>query len=155
MLNTYKLLFECPVGFSDHTNGTAVALAAVALGADIIEKHFKIDSQCNSPDAAFSIIPSKFKVMVEEIRQVKSACKTTTRVFVDQDEEKFRSRIRYKIVLRRQKYSGEAFAEGDFDFLRTSGGIDASQVELIANNFVASGDLEHNAVLQWKDLVGR
>jgi len=155
MIDTYKKMFECPVGFSDHTSGTAVVLAAVALGADIIEKHFKIDRNCNSPDAAFSILPTQFQAMVEEIHQVKSACQSKPRIFVDHVEDQFKSNIYYKIVLRRKKYLGDTFYEDDFDFLRTADGISATQACLIANNFLAACCLEVNTVLQWKHLAGK
>lgn len=60
-------------GLSDHTTGTTVPIAAVALGARIIEKHFIIDKKIGGPDSAFSLEPAQFKKMVDEIRSVESA----------------------------------------------------------------------------------
>jgi pseudaminic acid synthase len=65
--------FNVPVGLSDHTLGTSVALAAVALGARIVEKHFILDRGMGGPDAPFSMEPAEFKQMVESIRTVEQA----------------------------------------------------------------------------------
>lgn len=68
-----KNTFNVPVGLSDHTMDNNVAVAAVALGAVIIEKHFILDSSINSADASFSMTPDKFKEMVTSIRTVEKA----------------------------------------------------------------------------------
>ena len=65
--------FETVVGLSDHTLSTAVAVAAVALGARIIEKHFILDRTWGGPDAGFSIEPREFKTMVQAIRETEQA----------------------------------------------------------------------------------
>lgn len=65
--------FGVKVGLSDHTMGHAVALAAVALGAEVIEKHFIIDRSIGGPDASFSMTPDEFRVLVENIRIVEAA----------------------------------------------------------------------------------
>lgn len=69
-LNTIPNLkdtFKTVVGLSDHTLGISVPLAAVALGAKIIEKHFILDRNLGGPDAAFSLEPQEFKAMVEAV----------------------------------------------------------------------------------------
>ena len=68
--------FQTLVGLSDHTLGVTVAVAAVALGAKIIEKHFILDRKAGGPDAQFSMEPEEFKVMVESIRTVEKALGT-------------------------------------------------------------------------------
>ena len=65
--------FDCVVGLSDHTLGISVPIAAVALGARIIEKHFILDRKLGGPDAAFSIEPAEFKNMVQSIRDTETA----------------------------------------------------------------------------------
>ncbi len=65
--------FSCKVGLSDHTMGSAVAVAAVALGATVIEKHFTLARADGGPDGAFSMEPSEFKQMVNDIRIVEKA----------------------------------------------------------------------------------
>lgn len=65
--------FGVKVGLSDHTLGTEVAIAAVALGAEMIEKHFILDRAIGGPDAAFSMTVDEFKSMVNSIRNVEKA----------------------------------------------------------------------------------
>jgi pseudaminic acid synthase len=66
-------LFACPVGLSDHTLGSAVAVAAVALDARIIEKHFTLSRADGGPDGAFSMEPHEFKQMAGDIRTAEKA----------------------------------------------------------------------------------
>lgn len=68
-----KNRFKTVVGLSDHTLGISVAIAAVALGAKIIEKHFILDRKLGGPDATFSIEPEEFKEMVKSIREVEES----------------------------------------------------------------------------------
>lgn len=68
-----KQRFGVKVGLSDHTEGSIVPMAAVALGAEVVEKHFIIDRSIGGPDAAFSMEAPEFKVMVEEIRMVEKS----------------------------------------------------------------------------------
>jgi len=75
-LNAMKAIYEVfgvPVGYSDHTIGITVAIAAVALGAQVIEKHFTLDKTLKGPDHAASLNPEELKMMVQEIRTVEKA----------------------------------------------------------------------------------
>lgn len=71
-----KETFNCPVGVSDHTLGTEVALGAVALGADIVEKHVILDRKQGGVDSSFSMEPDEFKSMVTGIRNMEKALGT-------------------------------------------------------------------------------
>lgn len=68
-----KQRFGCKVGLSDHTEGATVPMVAVALGAEIVEKHFIIDRSIGGPDSAFSMEAPEFKEMVDCIREVEKA----------------------------------------------------------------------------------
>jgi N-acetylneuraminate synthase/N,N'-diacetyllegionaminate synthase len=72
-MDVMRTRFHVPVGWSDHTDGSTVALAAVALGANIIEKHLTLDRSDQGPDHAASIEPDGFRAMVEGIRTVEAA----------------------------------------------------------------------------------
>ena len=65
--------FDCVIGLSDHTLGGEVSVAAVALGANIIEKHFILDRKMGGPDSKFSMEPDEFKQMVDSIRNIEKA----------------------------------------------------------------------------------
>lgn len=68
-----KQRFQVPVGLSDHSMGSFSATTAVAMGADIIEKHFCISRAIENPDSAFSMEPKEFQQMVEQVREVEKA----------------------------------------------------------------------------------
>lgn len=64
--------FDCPIGFSDHTLGTEVPSLSVATGADVIEKHFTLDTSMDGPDHELSLDPDGMKTLVEDVRRVES-----------------------------------------------------------------------------------
>jgi N,N'-diacetyllegionaminate synthase len=72
-MDTMRAAFGVPVGFSDHTEGIAVSLAAVAMGADMIEKHLTIDRSLPGPDHAASLEPGELRTLIDGIRAVESA----------------------------------------------------------------------------------
>ena len=73
VLKTLQSAFELPVGLSDHTNGIAASVAAVALGGTIIEKHFTLDKTMEGPDHRASLEPDELRQMITAIRQVELA----------------------------------------------------------------------------------
>ena len=75
--------FQCIVGLSDHTLGKDVPIAAVAVGAKIIEKHFILDRKMGGPDSEFSMEPNEFKQMVDSIRNVEKALGKKSYVLTD------------------------------------------------------------------------
>jgi len=97
--------FKTTVGLSDHTLGIAVPIAAVSLGAKIIEKHFIVDKKIGGPDASFSIEPQAFKLMVESIREVEKALGTVSYTLSNKTKE---SRI-----FSRSLFIVEDVVEGD------------------------------------------
>lgn len=70
---TLRDAFKCQVGYSDHTMGLEVPVAAVALGAEIIEKHFTLDRDMEGPDHRASLEPAELKLMVQQIRNIEQA----------------------------------------------------------------------------------
>lgn len=72
-METMRKIFKVPVGFSDHTRGNEVALAAVALGACVIEKHFTLDRRMSGPDHQASLEPDELKKLVAGIRIIEKA----------------------------------------------------------------------------------
>ena len=73
MMDTLAKTFGCPIGFSDHTLGIPIALAAVARGAKILEKHFTLDKKLKSPDHPFSLKPKELKLLVESVREISAS----------------------------------------------------------------------------------
>ena len=97
--------FGVPVGLSDHTHGSAVPIAAVALGACIVEKHFILDRALGGPDAAFSLEPAEFRAMVDGVRTAQAAL-GGVRYGVAPSERESR-------VFRRSLFVVEAMAAGE------------------------------------------
>lgn len=72
-MQTLKEAFKCPVGYSDHTMGIEIPIAAVAIGAEIIEKHFTLDRNMDGPDHKASLEPQELKEMIDAIRNIEVA----------------------------------------------------------------------------------
>jgi N-acetylneuraminate synthase len=85
-LDRLKEIGECPVGYSGHERGISVAIAAVAKGAKVIEKHFTLDRSMEGNDHKVSLLPEEFKAMVQGIRQVEESLGTATERRLSQGE---------------------------------------------------------------------
>ena len=72
-MNTIRDAFKVRVGYSDHTNGIEIPIAAVALGAEVIEKHFTLNKNMIGPDHKASLEPDELKAMVNSIRNIEKA----------------------------------------------------------------------------------
>jgi len=105
---TIKNAFNLEVGYSDHTNGIEVAIAAVALGGRIIEKHLTLDREMPGPDHKASIEPAEFKKMVNSIRNIEKALGSSKK-FPSSGEIKNRALVRKSIIAARQIEIGEKF----------------------------------------------
>ena len=97
--------FDVPVGLSDHTLGTTVPIAAVAMGATVIEKHFTLSRQDEGPDSTFSLEPAEFREMVDAIRIVEQALGEVKYQRSEKEEA--------SVVFRRSLYAVADIAEGE------------------------------------------
>jgi N-acetylneuraminate synthase len=113
--------FQVPVGLSDHTLSTAIPVAAVALGACLVEKHLTLSRRIPSPDSSFSVEPHEFKTMVEAIRIVEKAL-GKVRYEVSKDEAKSRMFRRSLFVVKDLK-AGEIFTEENVRSIRPAIGL--------------------------------
>lgn len=114
-------VFDLPVGYSDHTEGLLVSLAAVARGAKIIEKHFTLDRTMPGPDHAASLEPDELKTMARQIRQVEQAlgarCKTP-----QASEWDTRKAARQSLTFVRNVSEGQTITADDLGTARRGGG---------------------------------
>jgi len=113
--------FNLPVGLSDHTLGISIPIAAVALGATIIEKHFILDKNLDTPDAAFSLDPSEFKRMVEGVREIEKALGEKEYLFTEKMKQT-RKNARSLFVVKEIK-KGEKFTEENLRSIRPGAGL--------------------------------
>ena len=114
--------FSLPFGYSDHTLGIEVPIAAVALGAKVIEKHLTLDRQMVGPDHRASLEPHEFKKMVQSIRNIENALGSTTKI-PTASEIKNREIARKSIVASRDIKAGETMTEHNLTTKRPGTGI--------------------------------
>ena len=113
--------FDAPVGLSDHTLGVAVPVAAVALGACIIEKHITLSQADGGPDSAFSLEPHEFKAMVEAVR---TAEKALGRVCYEITDREAASRVfRRSLFVMQDMKAGEVFTGENVRSIRPGHGL--------------------------------
>ena len=119
---TLREAFHLPVGYSDHTNGIEVAVAAVALGAVVIEKHFTLSRSLEGPDHKASLEPEELAHMVQAIRNIEAAM-GTGRKEPSKSEQKNMAAARKSIVAKCAIRKGERFSEQNLTTKRPGNGI--------------------------------
>ena len=119
---TMKEKFNVKVGYSDHTEGIAVPIAAVALGAAVIEKHFTLDKTLPGPDHKASLEPQELTQMVTTIRNIEKAMGDGVKK-PSESEKKNLSVARKSIVAKRNIKKGEVFSEENLTVKRPGNGI--------------------------------
>ena len=117
-----KNYFNCSVGYSDHTLGTIVPVVAVALGAEVVEKHLTLNRKMSGPDHKASLEPSEFKEMVKQIRLTETLLGTNKKI-VSRSEKKNIRIARKSIVASKKIFKGEAFTAKNLLVKRPSTGI--------------------------------
>jgi N,N'-diacetyllegionaminate synthase len=121
-MQTIETTFGVSVGYSDHTLGIEVPIAAVALGARVIEKHFTLDRNMEGPDHKASLEPRELKTMVGAVRNIEKALGDGTKKPAI-SEIKNKSIVRKSIVAARDIHGGEAFTEENLTVKRPGTGI--------------------------------
>ena len=143
-------VFDCVVGLSDHTEGIGVSVAAVALGAKIIEKHIKLDGE-KTVDDFFSLNPDDFAGMISEIRRVEQAVGVVN-YSPTREAEKNRKGKRSLYVFKGVK-KGEIFSGENIKSVRPGFGLETKYLPIIlgrrSNRDLCPGDR-----LTWEDIGG-
>ncbi len=141
--------FELPVGLSDHTMDIAVPVAATALGACIIEKHFTLSRSFEGPDSAFSLEPAEFKAMVGAVRIAEESLGEIH--FGPTDSERSSRVFRRSLFVVEAVRQGETFNEKNIRSIRPGHGLHTRHLPQIVGQR-ASRDIERGTPLSW-DLV--
>ena len=121
-MDTLRTAFGLRVGYSDHTLGTAVAVAAVARGATVIEKHFTLDRNLPGPDHKASLEPAELAAMVKSIRAVELALGSAAKA-PSESELRNRPAARRSLVAAHAIRRGETFTEDNLSIKRPGNGI--------------------------------
>jgi N,N'-diacetyllegionaminate synthase len=130
VLETLRAAFGVPVGYSDHTRGNDVALAAVARGACVIEKHFTLDRRLPGPDHTASAEPDQFAALVRSIRTVEVAL-GHGRKEPSSREAEIAEVARRSVVAARDLEAGERITPDAIDIKRPGTGLPPSAVEQV------------------------
>lgn len=141
-------VFGIQVGYSDHTLGYSIPLAAVVKGVSVIEKHYTLDKTMVGWDHAVSATPEEFEVIVKESKRIVNALGNKIRTVGAREEEK-KTVFRRSIVAKRDLQKGTVITYGDIDFKRPGTGIAPSDYEKVLNRklncFIKADDQ-----LQWE-----
>lgn len=121
-MNTIKEEFNVPVGYSDHSKGIEIPIAAVAMGATVIEKHFTLNRNMEGPDHKASLEPDELKAMVSAIRNVELAIGSKDKQPAE-SEKKNMAIARKSIIANRSIKKGEIFTEDNLTVKRPGNGI--------------------------------
>lgn len=149
-IQNLKDIFGIPVGLSDHSMGSVGAVAAVAIGANVIEKHFCLSRKIENPDSSFSMEPQEFQRMVEDIRIAEMAI---GKVSYHLSEREYTNRIfRRSVFVVKDIKEGEHFTEENIRIIRPSHGLPPKEYEKVLYK-IASRDIERGTPLEWSMIL--
>ena len=121
---TLREAFHLPVGYSDHTLGVEAAIAAVALGAKVVEKHFTLDKNLPGPDHMASIDPIEFRTLVDSIRRTEAMLGDGIKRPMT-DEKQVSKVVKKRIVAAQKIKAGDMLSEENLSVKRSDVGIEA------------------------------
>jgi N,N'-diacetyllegionaminate synthase len=151
-MNFLKEEFKVNIGYSDHTLGIEVPIAAVSLGARVIEKHFTLDKNMQGPDHKASLEPNELKSMINAIRNIEIAISGSGKKEVTESEMKNILIARKSIHLNNYVSAGNSIQENDLIMKRPGTGISPMKIDLIIGKKAAK-DLPADHMLNFKDLL--
>lgn len=143
--------FDVKIGYSDHTLGIEIPIAAVALGATIIEKHFTLDKNLPGPDHSASLEPLELKKMVHSIRNIEKALALSGVKTPSNSEAKNILIVRKSIFAAVDIKQGEMFTENNLLLKRPGDGIPAIQIDQVLGKRAAI-DISCNKKIDYKDI---
>ena len=149
---TLREAFKLSVGYSDHTVGIEVPIAAVAMGARIVEKHFTIDQNLPGPDHKASLIPTELKEMVLAIRNIEVALGDGIKK-PNKSEFEVMNVARKSLIASRDLKAGHILDVSDFSIKRPGNGIKPEMLEIIIGKRLIK-DVEEDELLTWEHFFG-
>lgn len=150
-MNAMAHEFGLPIGYSDHTPGIEISLAAVALGATVIEKHFTLDKKMPGPDQAASLEPQEMSALVDGILNINMALGNGEKRPWPVEIEVAKV-ARKSIVAKRALSMGSVITYADLTAKRPGTGIPAMDIDRVLGRRLAR-DISENALIEWGDLA--
>lgn len=129
-MQTLKEAFKCTVGYSDHTMGIEIPVAAVAMGAEVIEKHFTLDRTMDGPDHKASLEPDELKAMVDAIRNVEIALGDGIKR-PNKSEQEISKVVLKTIVASKSITQGDVLSEDNLTVKRVGKGISSAHWDVV------------------------
>lgn len=145
-----KDLFNCQVGLSDHTMGVGAAVASIALGATVIEKHFTLSRTDGGVDSAFSMEPDEMTALVVETERAWQALGEVK--YGPTEKEKASLKFRRSIYVAKDIKTGEEFTQDNIRIIRPGYGLDPKYYDLILGK-TAKQDIKKGTPLNWDMLL--
>ena len=149
-MQTMRQAFQLPVGFSDHTLDITADIAAVALGACVIEKHFTISRKLKGPDHPFALEPNELKNMVRQIRNTETSLGSPIKKHTQAEEEMYRLGRR-SLVAACKISKGTKITRKMIDVKRPGYGIHPKMIDAVIG-MITKRDVEEDDILTW-DMV--
>lgn len=146
-ITTLQEVFKVPVGFSDHSLGVVSSIAAVTIGAVIIEKHITLDRNMKGPDHPFALQPEEMSQLVKAVRDTEIILGSTKRILSDAETEA-RKMIRRSIVTRVPLKKGEKISFKKIKFARPGTGITTNEFKYLEGRSV-NQDIPAEEIIQW------
>jgi len=150
VMNTLRCAFQIPVGYSDHTKGITIPIAAAAMGAQVIEKHFTLDRSLLGPDHQASLEPHELEAMVTAIRDVEFALGNEIKC-PNEEEMEIKKVARRSIVAQKDLNAGEQLRENVLAIKRPGTGIEPKYFESVVHMKAKTAILK-DQVITW-DMV--
>lgn len=148
-ISDLKERFQIPIGLSDHSMGSLGATVAVALGGNVIEKHFCLSREIDNPDASFSMTPAEFKQMVQDVRNAEKALGVPTYGVSKQEESSMV--FRRSVFVTKNVQKGEKFSEENIRIIRPGYGVKPKYYKDILGT-VAAEEVKRGTPFSW-DLI--
>ncbi len=150
-INTLANTFKVPIGYSDHTKGIIISVAAVAAGAKVIEKHFTLDKKMSGPDHAASIEPLELKELVDRVREIEIAMGDGLKA-PSHNELPIKDIVRRSVTTVRDIDEGMIITSNDIALLRPGNGIPPKDFEKVIGR-KPSHSIPAGTTLHWTDLL--
>lgn len=150
IIPTLKQMFGCPIAFSDHTPGWEMDIAAIALGANMVEKTITLDRTTPSIEHLFSIEPHEMKQFVGSVRDLEKALGNPRRILGPAERQRGNG-ARRSIVLKKNMKKGDILESPALGYARPGGGISPDLADMIVGRRIAS-DFDKGHRLDWGDI---
>jgi len=149
-INMLKEVFQLPVGFSDHSLGITMSIAAVALGACVIERHFTIDKNLPGPDHFISLTPDELKELVKGIREVEQGLGSGVKIPLECEQEVMKT-ARKSIVANKDIPQGTIITLDMIAVKRPGIGIPPKFINKVIGK-KAKRDIPYDSIIGWEDI---